>query len=231
MNALTDRERHDECGWHHVTEGQWGTPGTIHINRLLPMNALTIERGMTSVADIMSLRARDTRKKLNMFCSFLSYLTARHTRMLPPIAAITIRKKNNTGQLYVLLWYWACELLVTSVSLPLWSSNSQFIIGIWEWLSMAAGVVWINLFNRSALCITITHITLLKWCSLSSVSRWWRENSDTSCGSFQYFRCSCFYPVFLKMESRWFEVNQFANVWCFRGKIPQKLVSSIIFYK
>jgi len=54
---------------------------------------------MTRMADSMSLRARDTRKKLNMFCSLRLYATARQTSTLPPMATMTMMNSRNTGQL------------------------------------------------------------------------------------------------------------------------------------
>ena len=87
-----------------------------------------IESGMTRVAESMSLRAKETKKKLNMFCSFRSYLTAKQTSTLPPIAAKTIKKKNSTGQLYVLPWLVGSELLPVKRLLLLCNSKSKGVM-------------------------------------------------------------------------------------------------------
>ena len=89
------------------------------------MRALTIDSGMTNIADSMSLRASETRKKLNMLRSLLSYLTARQTSTLPPIAMTTMTNSNRTGQLYA--------------SLPV-APRTPFPVGLKVTFSSAGGV-------------------------------------------------------------------------------------------
>src|SRR6218665_447119 len=63
------------------------------------MKALMIDRGMSKMAESVSLRASETRKKLNMFCSFRLRQTATQTRTFPAIVRTTTPKRKRTGQL------------------------------------------------------------------------------------------------------------------------------------
>ena len=99
----------------------------------LPKKALRIETGMTTVAHIMSLMANDTRKKLNILRNLRSNLTARHTRVLPPIAMNMIRNKNSAGQLYDLVspGILSSLLFACAAKLPLQLTEYNPVSSVW----------------------------------------------------------------------------------------------------
>lgn len=56
---------------------------------LLPKNPAVAPKGMTMVLTIRSAKANETRNQLVTFCSGLSNQTAKQTRTLPNVPAIT----------------------------------------------------------------------------------------------------------------------------------------------
>lgn len=81
-----------------------------------------MDKGITRVADNISLMARDTRKKLNIFCSFFSIRTDMQTRIFPHKAMTTMLKRQSTGQLY------SCGLDGSALSLLLLTVYPWYVL-------------------------------------------------------------------------------------------------------